>query len=50
MLWVLFRPEKNFSLIALLPTEEYSIAELSHTIAKEFGVEEIVFDRSKPDG
>jgi hypothetical protein len=36
--------------IALVPSEEYSIKQLAECVAKEFGIEEILFDTAKADG
>jgi len=45
-----FNPEKHSDLIALLPSEEYSIADLARSIASNFGDRQVIFDTTKADG
>jgi len=49
MLWVLFIKE-SIPLISLSPEEEYTIKEMAETVAELSGVNNIVFDTTKPDG
>ena len=50
LLWVAFDPERHLEPLALLPEEEYSIAELATNIAAQFINQEVSFDTSKADG
>ena len=52
ILWVLFqRSQTPFTLISLVPEEEYSIRELAETIVDIVGVEKgLDFDETKADG
>jgi GDP-L-fucose synthase len=36
--------------MALLPSEEYSIADLARSIASNFGDRQVIFDTTKADG
>lgn len=49
MLWVLYRKE-SLPVISLTPEIEYPIKELAQTIAEIVGIDNIVYDTSKPDG
>ena len=58
MLWTLFNDsdhlnsfrQEKVGLIALVPEEEYSIRELAESVAGAFGLKNVKFDPSKPDG
>ena len=52
LLWVTFADmiKAEDSPIALIPSEEYTIGDLARNIAKEFGITDVVFDKSKADG
>ena len=37
-------------LTALVPANEYSISDLAHCVADEFGIHKVTFDATKADG
>ena len=51
MLWVLFGESRKFDLIALVPTQEYTIGDLARSVAAASGIKQgVEFDTSKADG
>ena len=50
LLWAVFDQSRHLEPLALLPAEEYSIADLATSIASQFSNCQVVFDTSKADG
>ena len=50
VLFAVFLREEHFDIIALVPNEEYSIADLARVVAKLSGLKRVVLDDSKADG